>query len=250
MRYYLDTEFLEGPQDKRSTNNTAKITGVTFILLAIFSLFFTTHPIIKTGLAIFNACLGVLYILLGIDKAITKPTIDLISIGIVSEDDREYYAISKDFNLKEAWNRWQPRTGCGDYNNINPREYWLRENVLKPIFEEFIKKEYDLVAKMNHLGVANSGEVKDKFTYKRFKKLLAKYGKTNKEIANDIGGRYNPQSFIKREGQIGFDGKPINFFAYYCNYDWVVFCWIFGKMIDLPDGFPMYCVDIKQIMCG
>ena len=36
----------------------------------------------------------------------SKPTIDLISIGIVAEDGREYYAISKDFNLKEAWNRY------------------------------------------------------------------------------------------------------------------------------------------------
>jgi hypothetical protein len=27
---------------------------------------------------------------------------DLISIGIVSQDGREYYAVSKDFNLKEA----------------------------------------------------------------------------------------------------------------------------------------------------
>ena len=32
--------------------------------------------------------------------------IDLISIGIKCEDGREYYAISKDFNLKEAWNRF------------------------------------------------------------------------------------------------------------------------------------------------
>jgi hypothetical protein len=30
------------------------------------------------------------------------PTIDLISIGIVSQDGREYYAVSKDFNLKEG----------------------------------------------------------------------------------------------------------------------------------------------------
>ncbi len=37
---------------------------------------------------------------------VSLPTIDLISIGIVSEDDRKYYAISKDFNLKEAWNRY------------------------------------------------------------------------------------------------------------------------------------------------
>ena len=36
----------------------------------------------------------------------SKPfrTIELISIGIVAEDGREYYAISKDFDLKAAWN--------------------------------------------------------------------------------------------------------------------------------------------------
>jgi hypothetical protein len=35
----------------------------------------------------------------------TKPIIDLISIGLVREDGSNYYAISKDFNLKEAWER-------------------------------------------------------------------------------------------------------------------------------------------------
>lgn len=38
------------------------------------------------------------------------------------------------------------------------------------------------------------------------------------------------------------------FYAYFCNYDWVVFCWLFGTMMELPKGFPMYCHDIKQIM--
>lgn len=37
----------------------------------------------------------------------TMPTIDLISIGLVGEDNREYYAVSKDFNLREAWDRFQ-----------------------------------------------------------------------------------------------------------------------------------------------
>lgn len=40
-------------------------------------------------------------------------------------------------------------------------------------------------------------------------------------------------------------GKP-EFWGYYADYDWVVFCWIFGSMINLPKGFPMYCNDIKQ----
>ena len=34
-------------------------------------------------------------------------TIELISIGIVSEENREYYAISKDFDIKNAWNNDQ-----------------------------------------------------------------------------------------------------------------------------------------------
>jgi hypothetical protein len=45
------------------------------------------------------------------------PTIDLISIGIVSQDGREYYAVSKDFNLKEAWNRNQKRDHGTAYNS-------------------------------------------------------------------------------------------------------------------------------------
>lgn len=40
-------------------------------------------------------------------------------------------------------------------------------------------------------------------------------------------------------------GKP-EFWGYYSDYDWVVFCQVFGAMIDLPKGWPMYCRDIKQ----
>ncbi len=41
-------------------------------------------------------------------------------------------------------------------------------------------------------------------------------------------------------------GAP-EFWGYYADYDWVVFCQIFGAMIDLPEGWPMYCRDIKQL---
>lgn len=37
------------------------------------------------------------------------------------------------------------------------------------------------------------------------------------------------------------------FWGYYADYDWVVFCQIFGCMVDLPKGWPMYCRDIKQL---
>jgi len=41
-------------------------------------------------------------------------------------------------------------------------------------------------------------------------------------------------------------GKP-EFWGYYADYDWVVFCQIFGAMVNLPDGWPMYCHDLKQL---
>jgi len=42
------------------------------------------------------------------------------------------------------------------------------------------------------------------------------------------------------------DDEP-EFWGYYADYDWVVFCWLFGSMIDLPKGWPMYCRDLKQL---
>lgn len=41
--------------------------------------------------------------------------------------------------------------------------------------------------------------------------------------------------------------KP-EFWGYYADYDWVVFCWLFGAMIDLPRYYPMYCKDLKQLL--
>lgn len=41
-------------------------------------------------------------------------------------------------------------------------------------------------------------------------------------------------------------GKP-EFWGYYADYDWVVFCQLFGPMIALPKGYPMFCRDLKQL---
>lgn len=45
---------------------------------------------------------------------------------------------------------------------------------------------------------------------------------------------------------IGED-QPV-FWAYFGAFDWVVFCWIFGSMLDLPANFPKYFLDLKQEM--
>jgi hypothetical protein len=51
---------------------------------------------------------------------------------------------------------------------------------------------------------------------------------------------------IKQDLLSFIDPSPV-FYGYYCAYDWVVFCWIFGRMVDLPEGYPMYCRDLKQM---
>lgn len=41
-------------------------------------------------------------------------------------------------------------------------------------------------------------------------------------------------------------GESPQFWAYYADYDWVVLCQLYGTMMELPDTFPMFCMDIKQ----
>lgn len=43
------------------------------------------------------------------------------------------------------------------------------------------------------------------------------------------------------------DAQP-EIWGYYCDYDWVLFCQLFGKMIDLPERMPQFCRDIRQLM--
>lgn len=193
----------------------------------------------------------------------SKPTIDLISIGIVAEDGREYYAISNEFNLKEAWNRCDiKRTKTGN----NPyRSYWLRDNILKSIHYELASKEVSTPSYDTWLEVITlreNGVYGDRH-YKTLKKLINKYGKSNKQIAEEVYKFIYPRyEYEKDKVYIGnvnrFDNKFVQnywvediylnpeFYGYYADYDWVVFCWLFGKMIDLPQGFPMYCIDLKQ----
>lgn len=121
-------------------------------------------------------------------------TIDLISIGIVSDTGREYSAISSEYNPASA-------------------DEWVIVNVLGPLY----RQQPDVVKSSTNVY--------------NFHKMV---GDSRQTIREEI------LSFI------GTD-EP-TFWGYYSAYDWVAFCWLFGKMIDLPKGFPMYCRDIKQLM--
>ena len=97
-----------------------------------------------------------------------------LSIGIVSEDGREYY--------------------CEFDTNRGMANEWVRKNVF-PFLTGPIKR--------------------------------------SREIREDI------LSFVT--------GEP-EFWAYYAAYDWVIMCQLFGTMMRLPESWPKYCLDIKQVM--
>jgi hypothetical protein len=45
---------------------------------------------------------------------------------------------------------------------------------------------------------------------------------------------------------VEFAGENPEFWGYYADYDWVVLCQLYGTMMQLPNGWPMYCRDVKQ----
>jgi hypothetical protein len=109
---------------------------------------------------------------------IEKPcSIDLISIGIISNDGRELYLESSEVDLSD----------------VDP---WIKENVIPHLKGRGIPRD----------------EIRDAIL-----------------------------SFV------GEDERP-EFWAYFAAYDWVVFCWLFGRMVNLPYHFPRYCRDFKQLM--
>lgn len=109
-------------------------------------------------------------------------TIELISIGLCSDEGHEYYAVSREFDPLH----------CND---------WVKAHVLSQL--------------------PPPGDP---------------LWKTRSEIKSDIielvkGGARAPK-----------------FWAYFADYDWVVFCQLFGRMVDLPPGYPMYCRDLQQMI--
>lgn len=106
-------------------------------------------------------------------------TIELLSIGVVCEDGREFYA-----ECSEA--QW-------DHANE-----WVWENVLPHLHQD------------------------------------ETVWKTRAQIAGDLLKFVNAGS-----------AKP-EFWAYYGDYDWVVLCQLYGRMIDLPKSWPMFAMDVKQ----
>lgn len=160
IKYWLDTEFIELPER------------------------IVTRPVIK--------------VMPGgkMETVVLPATIILLSIGLVCEDGREYYAVNTEADCSEA-------------------SEWVKENVLMKMPE--YNKSY------NDLKQRGANDLK----------------KTIKDIKKEV---------LHFCGQHNNVTEQCEFWAYFADYDWVVFCWIFGSMMDLPKGFPMYCKDIKQLL--
>lgn len=143
--------------------------------------------------------------------------IQLISIGIKCEDGREYYAISNEFNPADA-------------------NDWVRDNVLAKLPPRW--------------KWVDNGSIEAPFD--KVDTWLSNFHISN-QIADFIFG---PTDSICGETTLSeakkyklWDGaKDPEFYAYYADYDWVLFCSLFGTMMDLPRGFPMYAIDLKQTL--
>lgn len=126
-------------------------------------------------------------------------TIDLISIGVVAEDGREYYAISTEFDASKASD-------------------WVKENVLAHLPPRVNPAE-SMICEIQAI------------------KAWKSKAQIKAELLTFVG--------TKDAGFIG-STKP-EFWGYYSAYDHVALCQIFGTMMELPKGWPMYTRDIKQL---
>ena len=135
--------------------------------------------------------------------------IDLISIAIhCPETGKDFTAISSEYNYNDA-------------------DKWVQENVILPLYIDTVH-----------------GDMRNRCTVKNFHKI---YGSSNEQIKSGILKYFDcwADSFFWRISGIN---NPPEIYGYYADYDWVLFCSLFGRMIDLPKGFPMYCIDLKQML--
>lgn len=167
--------------------------------------------------------------LLGVKYGWTKPIVDLISIGVVAEDGREYYAVSNEFNLDHAWS-----------------DDWIRENVLVKIYTDWVPGQL---------------RININFTKRNMRRLLLDKGKPNKRIASEIllfstqMGRNlgdwdgSIDTFVDHVAESTFkDEFTPKFWAYFASTDWVAFYQLWGKMIDGPKPYPFFVRDLKNLM--
>lgn len=149
-------------------------------------------------------------------------TIKLISIGIVCDDGREYYAVNADVS-----------------DDAILHNTWLRENVwptlpTRPLTE----------TELSFATAASKSKSPLMSVRRQMSVQLGTLDRTHLDV--------KPKAIIAsevREFLLGGSG-PVELWAYYGAYDHVALAQLFGKMIDLPTGLPMFTHDIMQAAGG
>src|SRR6266487_5505921 len=123
-------------------------------------------------------------------------TIEPLSIGMVREDDKEYY-------VEVASNK-----------RLEPNE-WVLKNVI-PHLQSWDTWVLDPFPKYGSLSSNKGAKIREV---------------VRQEIIDFCDGEQDPE-----------------FWGYFADYDWVLLCQLFGTMMDLPNRWPKYCLDIRQEM--
>ena len=141
-----------------------------------------------------------------IERGATYP-LDLLSIGMVSSDGRELY-------LENVEADWRHILRMGDP--------WLRENVLPHIKGPFVEGRPWWPSPTGDQDWADA-------------KRMTPW-RHRDEIRDEILAFTDPQQHGPIERWVG----------YYADYDHVLLSQLFGRMVDLPKGYPMWTWDLKQ----
>ena len=129
--------------------------------------------------------------------------IELVSIGIVSDDGREFYAVSSEFDQRRLLS-----------------SQWLRENVWTSLPTTPARQCRDGLPPHGHLDTDHPDV------------------RSRAQIARAV------QAFIL--GDAPRRPPEVELWADYGAYDHVVLCQLFGSMVDLPQGMPMFTHDVQQ----
>ena len=134
-------------------------------------------------------------------------TIDLLSIGLVRETGESYYAVVSD----------------ADWDAVT-KDDWLRENVWRSLPVRGMK-----IA----LTSVGGGKHERRVQYSGFLDTTSVLVKPKWVIANEV------RDFLT--------GTPnLELWAWYAAYDHVALAQLWGKMIHLPKGIPMWTNDLRQ----
>lgn len=68
-----------------------------------------------------------------------------------------------------------------------------------------------------------------------------------KNVVPHLTGRKKPHTEIALE-LVEFCGPNPKFWTYYGSYDWVLLSRLFGRMLDVPAHWPMFPMDIMNIL--